>query len=499
MEGNSARNQRKSANILKKCITLLKKGRAVDAANLATKVVKKNPKLAIAHLVRGRAYLEANRTDDAIKSLKRAISLSETGEAYSTLARAHELKGRIRQTLECFTKALELDSNSPSIKNATATFMINNGMLEEAEVLFMQTAEMGDPNGLNGILLILDKRGEHKEAIRLIENNIDVVNGSIGLQLIHSKILLAQDFNDDSLKVLGSIDTQSLTPNFAVNYYHLIGDIYHSKKVFDKAFEAYSKANNLRGIKYEKSKVESKIADLMIRYPDKKSFSNHPNSGNFCERPVFIVGMPRSGTSLLEQILTMHSEISGAGELDDINEFANTTNVNDIESLKLAARKYEDKLISIDPKTKFITDKMPHNVLHAGFITQLFPASKLIYCRRIDNDVMMSCFRRNFHGSHEYATSLDSIKHYMSKVHVIMEHWKRVLPLPIFELNYEELVSNPKIILSELLDFLNLSWEESLLNFHKSRRQVHTASYDQVRKPLYRTAINSSDPYLEFL
>ena len=499
MEENSARNQRKLANTLKKCVTLLKKGKVAEALNLAKKVVKKNPNLAIAHLIRGRAYLEGNRADDAIKSLQRAISLSETGEAYSTLARAHELKGRVRQTLECFSKALELDSNSLSIKNATATFMINNGMLQEAEELFMQTAEKGDPNGLNGILLILDKRGEYKEALRLIENNIDAVNSSIGLQLIHAKILLAQDFNDDSLEVLESINTRSLTPNFAVNYYHLIGDVYHSKKVFDKGFEAYSKANKLRGIQYDKSKVEFEITDLMIKYPDKKSVSNHPNSGNFCERPIFIVGMPRSGTSLLEQILTMHSKISGAGELDDINEFASTTSINDIESLKLLAKKYEDKLISIDPKMKFITDKMPHNVFHAGFIAQLFPASKLIYCRRIDNDVMMSCFRRNFHGSHEYATSLDSIRHYMSKVHAIMEHWKRVLPLPIFELNYEELVSNPKIILSELLDFLNLSWEESMLNFHKSTRQVHTASYDQVRKPLYRTAINSSDPYLEFL
>ena len=232
MEENSARNQRKLANTLKKCVTLLKKGKVAEALNLAKKVVKKNPNLAIAHLIRGRAYLEGNRADDAIKSLQRAISLSETGEAYSTLARAHELKGRVRQTLECFSKALELDPNSLSIKNATATFMINNGMLQEAEELFMQTAEKGDPNGLNGILLILDKRGEYKEALRLIENNIDAVNSSIGLQLIHAKILLAQDFNDDSLEVLESINTRSLTPNFAVNYYHLIGDVYHSKKVF---------------------------------------------------------------------------------------------------------------------------------------------------------------------------------------------------------------------------------------------------------------------------
>ena len=187
--------------------------------------------------------------------------------------------------------------------------------------------------------MILDKRGEYKEALRLIENNIDAVNSSIGLQLIHAKILLAQDFNDDSLEVLESINTRSLTPNFAVNYYHLIGDVYHSKKVFDKGFEAYSKANKLRGIQYDKSKVEFEITDLMIKYPDKKSFSNHPNSGNFCERPIFIVGMPRSGTSLLEQILTMHSKISGAGELDDINEFAITTSINDIESLKLLAKK----------------------------------------------------------------------------------------------------------------------------------------------------------------
>ncbi len=489
---------RKATNGLKRCIKLLERGKALEAAVIASKVVKLNPHLAIGHLVRGRAYLEGNRFNDAVKSIKRAIAISETGEAYTTLARAFDCLGKVRDTFDCHTKAMELDPKSPSIKNAAANFMLNNGMLSDAERLFRHTASLGDLNGLNGILLLLDRRGEYAEAIDIIRENKQIIDGSDGLQQIHAKILLAMDKASESLAILDKLDSNNMTPNSAVNYFHLLGDVHHELQSFDAAFRSYSNANNLRNINYDSSRFEKEISLLVKKFPSRETFEDIPRSNNLCKRPIFVLGMPRTGTSLLEQVLAMHSEVYGAGELDDINELSLNYDSNDAESMNIAASIYESKLSSIDSDSRYVTDKMPHNILNAGFIAQLFSNAKLIYCTRDPNDVMISCFRRNFHGSHSYATKLDSIKHYMSQIDYLMSHWKQVLPLPIFELNYEDFVKDPKPWLQSVLNFLELDWEESLLNFYKSERQINTASYSQVRKPLYKSSINNSHGYRQY-
>ena len=495
---DSSTRNRKATNGLKRCIKLLERGKALEAAVIASKVVKLNPHLAVGHLVRGRAYLEGNRFNDAIKSIKRAIAISETGEAYTTLARAFDCLGKVRDTFDCHTKAMELDPKSPSIKNAAANFMLNNGMLSDAERLFRHTASLGDLNGLNGILLLLDRRGEYDEAIDIIRENQEIIDGSDGLQQIHAKILLSMDKASESLAILDKLDSNNMTPNSAVNYFHLLGDVHHELQCFDAAFRSYSNANNLRNINYDSSRFEKEISLLVKKFPSRETFEDIPRSNNLCKRPIFVLGMPRTGTSLLEQVLAMHSEVYGAGELDDINELSLNYDSNDSESMNIAASIYESKLSSIDSDSRYVTDKMPHNILNAGFIAQLFSNAKLIYCTRDPNDVMISCFRRNFHGSHSYATNLDSIKHYMSQIDYLMSHWKQVLPLPIFELNYEDFVKDPKPWLQSVLNFLELDWEESLLNFHKSERQINTASYSQVRKPLYKSSINNSHGYRQY-
>ena len=497
-KNDSSTRNRKATNGLKRCIKLLEKGKALEASVIASKVVKLNPHLAIGHLVRGRAYLEGNRFDDAIKSTKRAIAISETGEAYATLARAYDCLGKVRDTFDCHTKAMELDPKSPSIKNAAANFMLNNGMLNDAERLFRHTASLGDSNGLNGILLLLDRRGEYEEAIDIIRENQQIIDGSDGLRKIHAKILLAMDKALESLAILNKLDSDNMTPNNAVDYFHLLGDVHHELESFDAAFRSYTKANNLRNINYDSSQFEREISLLVKKFPFRETFEDIPRSNNLCKRPIFVLGMPRTGTSLLEQVLAMHSEVYGAGELDDINELSLNYDNNDSESLNIAASIYESKLSSIDSDSRYVTDKMPHNILNAGFIAQLFSNAKLIYCTRDPNDVMISCFRRNFHGSHSYATNLDSIKHYMSQIDHLMSHWKQVLPLPIFELNYEDFIADPKPWLQSVLTFLGLDWEESLLDFHKSDRQINTASYSQVRKPLYNSSINNSYGYRQY-
>ena len=230
-------------------------------------------------------------------------------------------------------------------------------------------------------------------------------------------------------------------------------------------------------------------------------------------RPVFIVGMPRSGTSLTEQILASHPEVFGAGELNDINESIaklpamirnNNTYPGCIKDLNQEiadklAQEYLTRLDSFSTEKKRITDKMPHNFVNLGLISLLFPEARIIHCLRDPRDTCLSLYFQDFGWIHPYATRLENLGNYYVQYKRLMKHWTSVLDTPILTIQYEDIISDQEHISRELVNFCGLDWHDDCLQFYASTRTVATASYDQVRQPIYKKSIGRWKNYEKHL
>ncbi len=220
------------------------------------------------------------------------------------------------------------------------------------------------------------------------------------------------------------------------------------------------------------------------------------------ERPVFVFGLPRSGTSLVEQIVASHSRVFGAGELHDCEETfeflpkAMSRGDRPLECLldldrptaRLLAGRHADRLQALAPGTLRIVDKMPDNYHFLGLIGVLFPRARLVHCRRDLRDVALSCWMTDF-GSVSWACNPEHIAAHFADYRRLMDHWQRVLPVPFLNVDYEELVEDLEGVARRLIAWCGLEWEPQCLKFHETRRTVQTASAVQVRQPIYKTAV----------
>ena len=231
--------------------------------------------------------------------------------------------------------------------------------------------------------------------------------------------------------------------------------------------------------------------------------------------PVFVCGMPRSGTTLCEQILSSHSKVTGAGELDFLTEVTDTRLIQPTKeqikhfekflksksSLKSARDKYLEKLAKRDKNNAlYICDKMPHNFLFIGLIKLILPEAKIIYCKR---DLMDNCFSLYSHKfidvSHQYSYNQKMLVEYYKLHQDLMEFWLKDHSNDIFVLDNEELVNNQETVTKKLINFCELDWEKQCLEFHKNKRQVRTASIEQVRKPMNNKSIGAWKKYENYL
>ncbi|MBE9556053.1 MAG: sulfotransferase [Proteobacteria bacterium] len=264
---------------------------------------------------------------------------------------------------------------------------------------------------------------------------------------------------------------------------------------FDAGNAAKREAISLLGQGYNKATEERVVEELIRGFP-RAIFDGH--GGSDSQTPVFIVGMPRSGTSLVEQILASHPSVFGAGELNLINRAAIRLRheagyplapapkaiLKDISAAYLAYIK------NLGAAADRITDKMPTNFRSLGLIAQLFPNARIIHVRRDPMDTCFSCYMQNFQGSgNTFIYSLDWLGHYYELYLRLMEHWRAVLPTPMLEVDYEALVADQEGESRRLVEFLDLEWDESCLDFHNAERAVVTASFTQVRQPIYHSSI----------
>jgi tetratricopeptide (TPR) repeat protein len=484
-------------------VEALQAGDARRAVERAEEAIRAQPELCAGYLLLGRALLEQNEAEQAAAVLRKAVELDpDSGEAHASLGSALAEQGFVKEPYEEFIHALELEPESPHIKLRVGNFLLQRGELIEAESLFVLAGEHSPIEALAGLVTINELRGDVDNALALLERNAEALAHSIGLCLSAARLLRRKGSPVGALGLLESVPRERLSPHAECLLQHALGDTLDEMGDTERAFAAWSKANELRGIEFDVEAHSARVWDILDRYPA-GSFQSLPRASHDSELPIFIVGVPRSGTSLTEEILASHPRVHGAGELDELNEIASGMRHDSQEALDAAAACYLDRLQELAaedcPDALRVTDKMPHNFLHLGLAAQLFPRARVVHCVRDSLDSGFSCFTRNFGATHDYATDQRSIGVFIRLHEQLMTHWKAVLPLPIHELRYEELVEDPERVAREVVEFCGLDWDPAVLRFYESRRPVRTASYVQVRQPIYKTAVGRARRYQRHL
>ncbi len=282
----------------------------------------------------------------------------------------------------------------------------------------------------------------------------------------------------------------------------------HAAAIHDEAFDHYRTGNMLKDVVFDIDAYSRHTGAIMDTF-DETHFALTREWGNESEVPVFIVGMPRSGTSLVEQILASHPNAYGAGEREEMLQLADRLpeRLNDtraypgcVESLDSRstadiAGGFLSALRRLDPNAERIADKMPGNFHHVGLIATLFPNAAIVHCRRDPRDTCLSIYFGEFAGSHNYAYDLTNLGRYYRQYERIMAHWHRVLPGRILDIAYEDMVNAQEDWSRKLIAHCGLEWDPRCLDFHKTARTVTTRSNAQVRQPIYRSSIERWRPY----
>ncbi len=417
--------------------------------------------------------LLAKEDHHALDYSLKAVKLSpKYPNAYLYLGRALEQVGQWDEAFTAYSKALQLQPNSKLASIGLAGAEMNLGQFDKAKELCWK--ELGrNPHFLEAysILLELEDPENIRDKLEFIE----------------------QLYNKSEYS-----DKEKWRTAFSLAHF------YEKDAQYKKSFDILMDANRLKRSIYDDFLEDERCFFNNIQSVFTKDFINkRVDYGLSDKTPIFILGMPRSGTTLTEQILASHSQVFGSGELQYIsNSLRNLTNsllyidypeavksLNPSEYTKIASW-YLDKIRDKDTDALKITDKLPHNFLNLGIIRILFPHAKVIHCKRNPIDNCLSIYKQNFTDKHKYAYDLAELGHYYLLYRDLMDHWRSVLPNEyILEVEYEDIVADQEGMTRRLLEFCDLPWEEGCLQFHKTKRAILTASQKQVRRKIYSDSI----------
>ena len=449
----------------------------------------------------GVIYGRLNQYAESARYSRRAIDLNqEYTEAHFNLALAARHIGEIEQAIESMEFVVEHNPQDPDTRYSLANILEGYGEYDRAlhNYRLAQSLNPDQLEALAGEASIHEKRGDFDTAWQIIQPYVEGVElDSLMMALVYGRLALAGRAPEAALPRLRDFLESHILPNDE----HLLlqftlGDLCDRLGKYDEAFSHYRQANENKGVWFDRSAFQDRIDGIIANF-SKERLANTPRSECESDRPIFIVGMMRSGTSLVEQILSSHSAVFGAGELPHLERIVMTAGVygRDItrqtaKQLSGYARRYLGEISRLNYDARIVTDKMPQNFLHLGYIELMFPGARVIHCRRHPLDTCLSCYFKNFNSLQAHTFNLETLGYYYKQYQRLMDHWKQVLTIPVYEVSYEHLVSSPDSSIKNLLAFCGLRLEPACFSFHENRRTVRTASYSQVRRPMYASSVN---------
>jgi len=455
----------------------------------------------------GNVLRELKRYRESVTAYSKALGLQpKYPSALYNLAGTLALMGEHARAVGVYRDLLKLAPRDAEAWNALGLSLLEIGEEQQAKLALEEALRL-EPNNaelLNELGVAYQFEGNLEEAARLYKASIE---SDAGFARAYDNLVRSRRMNADDLALVAPIEAiagdESRDSDSRLIARFALGKIYDDCADFEKAFENYALGNTLKRqlVDFDASEHRNWVDRVIAQYAE-AFFASHAGQGNQSARPVFVIGMIRSGTSLVEQILASHSCVYGAGELLEMTKLV--TNLPDALSskvgypecirelgangIKVAASAYLQFLTNRDDQALRVIDKLPTNFLHLGFIATLFPNAHIIHCRREPLDVCLSIYFQRFSQGHFYAYDFDDIAAYYAEYERLMAHWKKVIPLKILDVKYEELLDDLEFETRRMLSYCGLAWEDACLEFHRSKRPVRTASSWQVRQPLYRTA-----------
>ena len=430
----------------------------------------------------GRIYTAHSLHDEAVGYLKKALGIvpRDPGILYY-LAKTRTAQGNYQAALNGFHKVLRQIPDHPA--------------------------------AIAGLAEVHQRRGEPDQALKQLQPWLEKKTETPDMALVGASSLLQLKKYDEVIELTSRHVETEIPAAVRNNLYHLIGKARERAGAYAEAFAAHRLANEGHNALADVERRLERI-DQLIEVFSAEGLARLPRCADASDLPIFIVGMPRCGSTLVENIIAAHPHAHGAGELSSMyrrvqsimldleatEPYPMCMPVIEQEDVDLLGRQHLAELAKLGRRASRVVDKYLTNYEHLGLIELLMPGARVIHCRRDPLDMCLSCYFEPLPlPANAYATDLVCLGRIYQASERLMHHWADVLALPILNVIYEELVADPESQIRKIIDFIELEWDDRCLSPHETGRQAITLSRDQIRQPIYTTSVRRSDRFREFL
>ena len=454
----------------------------------------------------GNALASRSEMDKAVAAYRKAIEINPNHKhAHNGLGNVLSDMGDLDEAITSYRMAIEVDPGHKEAYNGLGNALSNRGEIEKAIAAYRKAIEI-DPwhkQACKGLGNALSDYGEIDEAIAVYRKSIEINPEHTEAYRSLSKNKKFSEYDDDIRAMETLYENEHYSDEQKMHLAFGLGKAYEDLGEYENSMQFILHATRLKRVSFDYS-----ISDEEELFSNIKAtfstgfFADREGRGDPDRSPIFILGMPRSGTSLVEQILASHPDVYGAGELNDLADLTRDIStmqstgefpagIADLDSAALVGlgKQYIARIRNHTEDAKFITDKMPHNFLYIGLIRVILPNAKIINCTRGPMDNCLSLFKNYFNTAHYYSYDQTELGQYYNLYLDLMRHWRDTLPGFVYDLGYEQLIADQEDQIRQLLYNCHLPWDDACLDFHKIRRKVKTACNAQVRRPIYKDSV----------
>ena len=475
-------------------------------------LIKKFPEQVIFYNAMALSFASLNKSEEGLRVLNQALKYHDNNILIlNNIGLLNSNMNNNKLSREYYDKAISINSTFIDANVNKAHLELKENNIEEAEKLFIKAKKLC--KNLQQKEIVNIGLGQLYQQIGSFEKSINIFNEILKDNplntLVHKSISASKTYkskDDNHLKKMVNLLKHIKDPNSLQDLYFALAKAYEDICEYEESFKYLRKGNDILDKKFGYDvRKDSGLFENLKSFFKESNLKNLENSNKY----IFIVGMPRSGTTLTEQIISSHSSVYGAGELSflevGIQKFllkedlikTKKISINELEKIKDYYLKCTD---IFESDNKIITDKAPLNFRWIGFIIKLFPNSKIIHCQRDPMDVCFSNFKNSFSSKAlSFGYNIKKLGHYFNSYKNLMNFWNNQYPNSIYNLSYENLISNQEAETKKLIEFCELSWENNCLLPHQNKKKISTASLAQARLPVYKTSVNKWKNYSKYL